>query len=72
MNTRNDLSKLNKYNKSQTVTGQISFSIIASTLALGPNQAPVHWVTVAASQDLKRSGHEADHPPSANSELKNG
>jgi len=42
---------------------RISSSVMASLPALSPNQAPVHWVTLAASQELKRTGYEACHSP---------
>ena len=50
---------------------QISLSVIASVPALEPNQAPVHGVTLAASEELKRSGHEACHSTLAIAEVKN-
>jgi hypothetical protein len=35
----------------------------APRAALGSNQFPLRWVSVALSLGLKRSGREADHSP---------
>jgi hypothetical protein len=43
----------------------------ASRPALEPTQPPIQWVPGALSQGLRRPGHEADHSPPLNAEVKN-
>jgi hypothetical protein len=43
----------------------------ASRTALGPTQPPIQWVPGVLSLGVKRSGHEADHSPPSNAEVKN-
>jgi hypothetical protein len=38
--------------------------------ALGPTQPLIQWVLVALSPGVKQLGHEADHSPPTNAEVK--
>jgi hypothetical protein len=39
--------------------------------ALRPTQPPIQWVTGGLPSGVKRPGHEADHLPPPNAEVKN-
>jgi len=41
-----------------------------SRLVLGPIQLPIHWVPGALPPGVKWPGHEADHSPAHNAEVK--
>jgi hypothetical protein len=43
----------------------------ASEPALEPTQPPIQWVPVTLPQGIKLPGHEADHSPPSNAEVKN-
>jgi hypothetical protein len=43
----------------------------ASRQAVGPTQPPIQWVPRALSLGVKQPGHEADHSPPSNAEVKN-
>jgi hypothetical protein len=45
--------------------------ITASRQALGPTQPPIQWIPGVLSLGVKRPGHEADHSPQCNAEVKN-
>jgi hypothetical protein len=38
----------------------------------GPPSPPIKWVPGALSPGVKQQGHEADHSPPSNAEVKNG
>jgi hypothetical protein len=44
----------------------------ASTLALGPTQPPIQWVSGFLSQGVKSPGRVADHSSPSTAEVKNG
>jgi hypothetical protein len=47
------------------------FFTTASRPALGPAQPPLRWVPGALSLVVKQPGHETDHSPPSNAEVKN-
>jgi hypothetical protein len=49
---------------------EVFFFTTASRKALGPTQPPVQGVPGALSLEVKRPGHEADHSPPFNAEVK--
>jgi hypothetical protein len=48
------------------------FVFASSTPALESIKPPIQWVPEAVSPAAKRPGHEADHPPPYNAEVKYG
>jgi hypothetical protein len=42
-----------------------------SRLGLKPTQPPIQWIPEALSSVEKRPGHEADHSPPPNADVKN-
>jgi hypothetical protein len=49
----------------------LPFATAVSWSALGPTQPPIQWVPEALSLRVKRPGHEANHSPPFNAEVKN-
>jgi hypothetical protein len=56
--------------KSQQGLG-VSLFTIASRLALRPTQPLIQWAPGALSLEVKWLGHEVDHSPPSNAEVKN-
>jgi hypothetical protein len=42
----------------------------SSTLAVGPTELPIQWVSRALSPGVKRPGREPDHSPPTNAKIK--
>jgi hypothetical protein len=50
--------------------GQEIFLFAASRLAQGPAQPPAQWVVEAVSPGVKWPGHEVNHSPPSNAEVR--
>jgi hypothetical protein len=56
--------------RASTVLNSVSKSNIS--FCFGPTQPLIQWVSGSLSLGVKRLGHETDHLPPSNAEVKNG